>query len=360
MRILDRYIGNAIFSGTALVLLVLVGLFAFFAFIDELNDVGKARYGIWQAIEYVLWGIPLTLYEIFPSALLIGSLIGLGILANNNELTVLRAAGISVTRIVWAALKRGLLLIIIVISIGEVIAPYGEQYSYEMRALAQSDENRMVFQSRYGFWARENHDFVNIRTIQADGRFGDVRLYQFDDNLHLQQLTHAQFALYQKGEWVLQDVEQITYSYQQEIPSVKRQHFAELHWNAVLNPDLVKIVSVRPHKLSTFGLTQYIEYLKQSGQRTLPYELAWWQRIAYPFVCITMLILAIPFVFGSLRSITIGQRLLIGALFGVGFYMLNQVAGNLGLVYEFPPMLSALMPPLIFLGIALLLTRRNV
>ncbi len=358
MKKFDKYIGKNVLAGILIVLLVLVGLFTFFAFIDEVDDIGKQRYGLWEAIEYVLLEIPGYVYDLFPTAALLGSLLGLGQLANNNELTVMRAAGVSIVRIAVSALKVGFGLTLIVMVIGETLAPFSGQYAKSMRATAQSEHEhqQMVFSSRYGFWAHDGNNFINIRTIYPDGGFGIISLYEFDDSQRLRALIYARIAYYEDGQWLLKDVEK-TNIY---VIKVTREFLKETTWDAILKPELVKIVVVRPHQLSSFGLSKYIDYLKQNGQRTTQYELAFWTRLSYPLVSITMTLLAIPFVFGSLRSVSVGQRILVGALLGVGFHMLNQATGNMGLVYGIYPAVSALLPPVLFLVLAIVMMRRIV
>ncbi|MCK5719531.1 MAG: LPS export ABC transporter permease LptG [Thiomargarita sp.] len=356
MKKIDKYVAKTILASILLVLLVLVGLFTFFAFIDEIDDIGKQRYGLQQAIEYVLLETPGYIYELFPSAILLGTLVGLGALANNSELIVMRAAGLSIMRITLSALKIGLGLTIIVMLIGETLAPLSKQYAQNMRATAQSDlhQQQTVFKSWYGFWARDGHNFINIRTIYPNGRFGIISLYKFNEKQQLQEISYASTAYYNDEEWILENVERIKLTKQQ----ITRQFFEKTAWKAILKPELIKLVVVRPNQLSIVGLHKYIKYLKQNGHRTKQYELAFWNRLSYPLITVTMIFIAIPFIFGSLRSVSIGQRVLVGALLGVGFHMLNQVTGNIGLVYGMYPILSAFLPPLLFLIIAVIMMRR--
>ncbi len=357
MKKIDKYIGNSVLAGILIVLLVLVGLFTFFSFIDEVDDIGKQRYGLWQALTYILLEIPRHIYDVFPSAALLGSLLGLGVLANNSELTVIRATGVSIVRIAVSVLKMGLILTLLAMLIGETLAPMSGQYAKHMRSIAQSEaQHQQIGFSRYGFWARDGNDFINIRTIYPDGKFGYITLYQFDKQQYLEAITYAKTAYYQDQHWLLKNVTQFDIKPTQ----ITRQHLKSTTWEAILKPNLIKIVRIRPHKLSSLGLYKYIEYLKQIGQRTAQYELALWTRLSYPLVCVTMIFVAIPFVFGSLRSVSVGQRILVGALLGVGFHMLNQTTSNIGLVYGINPALSALLPPIVFLVIAVLLMRRIV
>lgn len=358
MKKLDKYIGKMVLAGILIVLVVLVGLFSFFSFIEEMDDIGKQHYGVWEAIQYILLEIPRYCYDLFPLTALLGSLLGLGVLANNNELTVMRAAGVSILRIALSVLQVGMVLLVIVLIIGETLAPLSSQYAKEMRASAQSEheQRQMAFNSRYGFWARDGNDFINIRTIFPDGRFGGIALYEFDDSRHLIAFTHAKTAFYQKGQWHLEEVEKNLMT----STHVTRQYLEKTTWEAVLKPELIKIVVIRPDKLSSQGLYKYIQYLRQNGQNTEQYELAFWTRLSYPLMSVTMIFLAIPFVFGQLRSVSIGQRILVGALLGISFHMFNQTVGNIGLVYQFNPLISAFFPPSIFLILAMVLMRRVI
>jgi len=355
MKKLDKYIGFTVLAGILIVLLVLVGLFSFFSFIDEVDDIGKHDYGLWQAIQYVVLEIPRNIYDVFPSAVLLGSLLGLGQLANNSELTVMRAAGISILRITFSVLKFGLILTIIAMIIGETLAPVSGQYAKTMRTVAQSQGQQIGF-SLQGFWARDGDDFINIYTIFPDGGFGGIKLYEFDTEQRLKTLISANSAYYENGEWLLNNVTKVKIEENQ----VTRQYLKTATWNAVLNPDLIKIVKINPRNLSSLGLYKYIDYLEQNGQRTAQYELAFWTRLSYPLVSAAMIFLSIPFVFGSLRTVSIGQRVLIGAMLGILFHMLNQASGNMGLVYGFSPIVSAFAPAVLFSLLAIVLMRRVV
>jgi len=354
MNQLDRYIGQHVLRGILIVLVVLVGLFTFFSFIEEIDDIGTQHYGIWQAMQFVALEMPLHIYNLFPTAALLGTLVGLGSLASNSELTVMRAAGVSILRIALAVMQIGWLLTLLAMFIGETLAPYSEQYARHLRATSQAEE-RVAFNYRHGFWARDGDRFVNIRHILPAGGFGDITLYQVDENQALQSMVYAQSAYYQDNRWHLQNVERITFN----ADHVHREQLATLAWQAILNPDLIKVVVVKPYKLSSIGLYQYIQYLRDSGQQYAPYELALWQRLSYPLVSTAMIFLAIPFVFGSLRSVPLGQRVLAGALGGISFYMLNQVVTQVGLVYSLNPVTTALFPPLAFLAAGVILMRRG-
>ena len=356
MKKLDIHIGREVFASISLVLLILVGLFTFFSFVDEIDDIGKQDYSIWLAVEYVLLEVPRHIYDLFPTSALLGSLLGLGILANNNELTVMRAAGLSTLRISTSAVRVGFALTMIVVFIGEYISTQSEQYAESLRSLAQTGGHYISFNQDYGFWARDGHNFINIKAILPENGFGEVNLYQFDAQFRLLTHLYAKKAYYQHGEWSLKEVQKDYITDKK----VSREFLPEMAWHANVNPDLIKIVVLKPDKLSSVELYKYIRYLKDNEQRTIDYELAFWNRLAYPLICITMIFLAMPVVFGSLRTVPIGQRVLVGAFIGIIFYMVSQIMLRMGLVYEISPPLVVITPPVLFLTIAITLMKQKV
>lgn len=352
MRLLDRYIAVNIITHTLIVMFVLLALFTFFGFMDELSDVGKGNYGLAQAGQYVVLTVPRLLYQMFPIAALIGSIAGLGLLARNNELTVIRAAGVSIKRIAWSVMKIGIVLVMIVTVIGEWIAPRSEHQAQVLRSVAMSEN--ISLKTKNGLWARDGKSFVNVREILPDGRLSGVYIYDFEDNTRLQQMTFAKNAVHLNERWLLRDVTRHRIS----TDGTTSATIAEEAWNTRLSPDLLNVVIVKPDTLSATGLHDYVGYLHANGLNAERYEVALWSKIAAPFVTAVMVFLALPFVFGPLRSVTAGQRIVFGSLLGTGFYLLNQVTIYLTLVFAFNPMVGALLPALLFSALAVILMRR--
>ena len=352
MSLLSRYLGVTVAVSTLIVLMILLSLFAFTLFLGELGDVGRGEYTLVKAGMFVLASLPTLAYQLFPTVALLGSVIGLGILANNNELLAMRAAGVSIGQIVVAVMKTGLILVVINVVLGEVIAPVTESYAQHLRVAAMAD--KITLKARSGFWVRDNAQFVHIREMFPDGTLGFVAIYEFDEQQRLSTITRADQAKYEHDAWILYNVTQ-THLGQEEI---KNKHQSTLQWGALLNPQLVSIVSVQPEFLSAWGLYNYLKYLKSNGLSYARYEQALWKKLTAPFSTAVMVFLAIPFVFGSLRSVTIGQRVLVSTLVGIGFYVGNQLLNYIGLIYEAPVMLSVIVPPVLFLGLGVVLIRR--
>ena len=342
MRILDRYIGRTVIAGTLLALFILLAVDLFFVFANEIQDLGKGRYTLGDVFAYVGLTTPRRLYEMFPMAALLGSLLSLGTLATNSELVAIRAAGVSVTRIALSVLKAGGILLVIAAAIGEWVAPWTEQLAQQRRALTQTEV--ITFRSAHGMWARDGNRFINFKHILPDGRLSDLEVYELAEDGSLKTTITAQTAEHVKTGWRLQDVRQASLDGQ----SLKLKTADVLDISSLLSPQLLNVVTLEPGDLSARDLYQYAGYMRNNGQDASRYELAFWQHIVAPISSLVMLFLSIPFVFGPLRSVSTGQRILWGVLTGVAFYLVNQTMSHAGQVYGLPAPLSALLPALLF------------
>ena len=353
MKILDRYIGKILLGTTFMALLILVALFGFFSLIDQLEETGRGNYGLIQASEYVFLTMPRLAYELFPIAAVIGSMAAIGMLVKTNELTVVRTAGISQIRVAYALCKAGLVLIMITIVIGELIAPFCEQTAQHRRSVALTEQ--ITLKTKYGFWSRDGHSYINIRKILPGDRVEDIYIYEFDNQDRLFSSSHAKKAEYTDGQWLLHDIKQSKLS-EGRVTS----HSMELAaWDALLNPDVINLVTIKPDYLSLWGLYNYISYLSQNGQNSLLYEQALWSKIINPFAIIAMILLALPIIRTGSQIPAIGQKVFIGALIGIIFHIGNQISGHLGIVYDINPALSVTMPTLLLITTVGFLLYRN-
>jgi len=341
MKILDNYVAKTVISGTIMVLLVLGSLFAFVDFISELDDVGKGQYNIIQAAIYVLFSLPKRLYEIFPTAVLIGSLLSLGTLAGNSEFTVMRAAGVSIMRIVFSVLRAGFILLVFVALIGEFLVPVSERHAQTMRA--ENLEQTVSLAGKGGFWARDGQRFLYVSHVFPQMNLGKVNIYELSEDNQLKRLTRARSAQYIEGQWRLDDIQQTEFTE----AGVESRHIKTEVWQKLLNPDLFNVVSVEPDNMSAFDLFKYSNYLKSNDLDSSHYELAFWIKVFTPISSLVMLLIALPFIFGSQRSSGAGNRMLAGLLLGIGFYLLNRTANHLGQVYHIYPFISASAPMLL-------------
>jgi lipopolysaccharide export system permease protein len=345
VTILQRYIAKTILASTGLVLLVLLGLYTFIDFISELEDIGKGKYQLGDVLSFLALSTPKRFYELLPVAALLGSVLGLGSLASQTELVVMRAAGISIEKISKAVMLVALALMCIALFVGEVIRPTAEQKAREIQSMAQTGTVGTRIEN--GFWTRDGRHFNHIARILPDGRLQGISIYKFDDDNRLLTVTKAEEASYEDEGWILSEVVQSSL----DKGGVKVSTAKYTQWEFSLNPDMLDIVIVPPEFLPIWSLLEYIEYLDKNHQSVNHYQMAFWMKMMMPLSSAVMVFLAVPFVFGPLRSAPIGGRILVGALVGIGFHLFNQSFQNIGIVYGLAPWFSAALPTFLFAGL---------
>ena len=350
MKTLDRYLRRELLAAVGLVLLAFIALFAVFDFLAELDDLGRGTYRVKHVLIYVLLSLPGRAYEIMPVAALIGSLLALTMLARNSELTVMRAAGISLRRLLGMLLRTGLILVAITLVLGEFAVPPLERAAQRWRLMSTQSTLKQDFVT--GTWMRDNRLFVNIERARPDGKLEGVRIYAFDDQYRLESLSiaaHGEFAA--DVGWRLLDAAQTRFLPER---TELTQH-PVLEWPSDLTPEMVSVAMVTPERMAIRALYPYVQYMTDSNQRAGRYAVALWKKVVYPFASLVMIALALPFALGSQRSGNIGGRVLLGVMLGMGFHLLNGLFGNLGIIHNWPPLWSAAAPSLIFLAAAAVL-----
>ncbi len=352
MKILERYIAKTVLASIGLVTLMLIGLQIFILFVNQLGELGRVDYGIMQAAFFVLLQIPYQIYLFFPMASLLGCLIGLGVMANHSELVIMRASGMSILQITGAVLKASLILIIFVTILGETVVPYLSHYANDYKTTALS--GGQALRTSKGFWLRYGDDFISIGIVLPGPLLKDVYQFRFDKAHHLKLSRYISEAKYTEQGWMATDVQQTEF----ELNQTRARSFATLTWDVPVKPKILAINSIEPDEMTLHELNRYIREQKRSYQNVHTYQFAFLQRIIQPITTMVMMILAIPFIFGPLRSSSMGSKLLVGAGVGFGFHILSRFFGPMSTVFQLPPELAALGPTLFFALLGLYLMRR--
>lgn len=349
--ILDRYLAAAVIGGTLLTLAVLLPLLGIFILADEMDAIGTGEYGLGSAMLFVSLSLPRYAYQVFPIATLIGALTGLGALAARSELVAMRAAGLSIARIVRGALLGGLVLALAAVVLGELVAPPAEQRAMALRAAAQTGDVVQITGS--GLWAREGDAFISIGGIGAMAEIEDIRLFEVEGTW-LRSLTHARSAAFRDGTWVLSEIRQTRLSGEQ----IEVVEMAQAAWDSLLSPQLLRVIVVPPQVLPIWGLYRYVGYMRATGQDAGPYLVALWGKAVHPVLVLAMIFVAIPVLLGSARSTSTGTKVFVGIVIGIAFYLVSRTFSYLALLYQFNAGLAALLPPLLFVLAALWVLRR--
>jgi lipopolysaccharide export system permease protein len=344
MKLLTRYLAREIYASTALVFTALLLLFAFLDFVNELNALGQEQYSLAYVLLYVGLTLPGRIYELFPVAALIGTILALVQMAAHSELTVYRASGASLLQMLGALGKIALPLVLACFIFGEFIAPPSEHLAQQLRLKAKNLQVSLD-EFRSGVWVKDDNSFVNVKNVMPDSSLLNIVIYKLDVNYHLQSILNAKRANYVDKKWQLDDVHEIQFSTNQ----IKQVNANNLVWNTSLNPQLFNVLLVVPEQMSGWNLYQYVNHLRDNHQQTVRYEIAMWGKLMYPLAVLVMMVLALPFGAHHHRSSGIGGKIFMGIVLGLSFHFFGRLFGSLGALYDWPPLFSASAISVLFL-----------
>ena len=350
MKKLDCHVGLTVLVAMLVVMVVIVFLDTLFAFMAQL-DAMRANYQLPQVAQFMMLTMPKRINEVIPVAALIGCLAGLGSLANHSELVVMRAAGVSLMRIGWSVMKPAIVLMLCSLFLSEYVAPTAEQMAQTMRKIARSADGQY---SDDGLWHREGNDFMYFNAIEPNGVLYGVSIFKFDDERRLQKTVYADRGLSQGSHWLLENVETSIYSEDRVTTSSSRTS----QWETGLTTTLLKVVVVKPDDLSISGLVTYIDYLEGQELESGEYRLALYKKLLQPAAIFALVLIGMSFVFGPLRTVSMGLRLFTGVVTGVTFMILQNLIGPASLVFGFSPFVAVSLPILACFGIGVLLLKR--
>jgi lipopolysaccharide export system permease protein len=356
MNQLRRYLIVTVLKSIALVLCVIVVIGAVIEFVGQLDDVGMADYGLLEALSYVLLRVPRMVFEVLPAAAFVGALFGLGNLAVHRELIVMRASGVSHFSMLGALGLAGFGLLVVMVLLGESLAPSLGAYARDLRTAALHDDVNMA--DGQSTWLKDGNRIINLRQpSEVLGFSGGVFLFELDDAQRLVKVARADTAdIGPLNEWLLGNYAETVFAPE----GIQARRVEELRQSYGLSPDLLALSVVREDLLDTLALERYIDYLRANDLDARRYLIAYWSRFANIASVLFMTVLALPFVFGGLRSAGTGGRLLVGLIVGLTYYVVVQVAARSGQVFDVDPIVVAWGPTamlLVVVTIALLRIR---
>jgi len=341
VNLIDRYIAGSVMRHCAYALTGLVAVFAVFSLTSELRAAGRPGWGVGQALWFVALTLPSEAYNLFPAAALLGAVLAFGRMAGDNELVALQAGGVSRLRLLMAAFMAAGMLAVAGAGFGETIAAPLNQRAHAQRALAFSSGRALSTSS--GLWLRDGARYANVGALRPDGSLGDVYLFDFDEQRRLERFVHARTAIPEEGTWRLQDVRESTFA--DDVSN--NRDVAMVPWATAIDARQIRSLWLEPRDLSVAELRRAIRVLRAQGQNPLGHEVALWRRVSGPLYIGVMVLLAVPMVMVSGRTVRLGERATLGALVGIGFQMFEEMFTNIGLVAGFPPLVTALVPVLI-------------
>ena len=353
MTVLDRYIVRTILGSVLLVMSVLVILGALLVFIDQQDDIGVGHYTTLGALWFTLLNLPQQVYELLPITALIGSLLGLGTLARGSELVVVRATGISTLRIAWAASIAALILIGVELVLGEVLAPPLQEAAKEQKAFSKF--NNISFGGGSGAWVRDGNLIINVARQSGERQFGGMQVFELSPDHRLLAIGHAARATAGANRtWLLSDYSESRFTADRVLAPPPGQR--QLRSNVTAG--FLGLAVEDPGQLTSRSLLRLIRYLQANSLSAREYLFAFSSRLARTVAILFSVLLAIPFVLGSLRSAGAGTRMMLGGTVGIGLFLLQRFIESGTVVFDLNPVVLAWLPTTLLAAVTILLLAR--
>ena len=353
MTQLDRYIMTAVLRVFVLAALGLTALLTLLGFVEELSYVGQGNYRLVDALAYVLLVSPSKLFEVAPVSMLLASLVGLGGLASESELTAMRALGLSERGIAWSLLKLTVPILLVLFLVSEYVIPPAQQFAQTARAARLSTS--ASFRDANGFWAQSNGQYLNVERFGYGNNPRNINIFHFGEDGVLTSYIHAGRAVIQPdGEWLLSDVVRKRL----QAGEFRTDDLPLLAWHSFLPRRQAQLLVLPPESMPPVELYRYVRSLERGHQPAARYAEEFWAKASTPLSMAAMILIAIPFVFGSARSQNAGQQLTIGAIVGIAFTLFQQISAHLDVLLDLNPAITAMAPPLLTISAALYLFRR--
>jgi lipopolysaccharide export system permease protein len=353
MKTVRRLLFREVVIAVALVTLGFGALFFFFDFVEELqsvNQIAAIGYRIPQALIYIGLMLPSHVYELMPISVLIGTIFVMARLAQSSEFTILRTSGLGPWRALRILLSLGLVFVFFTFAVGDYVAPLADKTAQLLKARFQGQ----VSVGKTGAWLKEKQPYgnyaVNVGSLSSDGGMKDVRIFEFDNMGHLVSMTQGQTASFGEHEdWLLSQVDRTEFSTADaNAGHVERIFSDSFRWPTGVTAEMVAAAVLRPERMGTIDLFQYMQHLSSNNQSAQKYEIQFWKKVFYPLSCLVMVVLALPFAYFHFRSGSIASYVFGGVMAGISFVLLNNVLSDLGNLQGWQPWFTAALPGLIY------------
>ena len=339
MNTLDRYLYRTVLVYTFMAMTVLLVLGGLVVFISQQGDIGVGNYSAGDAFLFTLLNMPQQTFELLPIGAMIGALMGLGNLASGSELVVTRASGVSVWRIAWPVGLAGLTLALIMYGVGEYAAPPMAQFAKREKTTSKLQD--VSFAGSSTAWVKEGNLILRVQTGEVDRAFGGVSVFELDGPTHLRSIQRAaRISVADPGRWSLHNVATSRF----DKDRVEGDTVGEFTMRSTVNPEFLGLAATDPQLLTLRGLAAYIDHLRRNSLETASYEIGYWSRIARLLAVVVVTLLALPFVFGPLRTTGAGTRTVIGVLLGVVFFLVTGTIEKGGQLFNLNPVLVGWLP----------------
>ncbi|MDP3355929.1 MAG: LPS export ABC transporter permease LptG [Polaromonas sp.] len=376
MKTIRRLIYGEVLASIAFVAVGFLALFFFFDLVDELQYLGKNAagavsddantYQIRHALAYVALLIPSHLYELVPISVLIGTIFVMARLAQSSEYTILRTSGLEPWGALRLLLTLGAFFVVLCFAVGDYLAPAADRTAQLLKARYQG----RITIGQTGAWLKEKQAYnsyvVNVRALSSDNEMQGVRVFEFDNKGLLTSITQSPLARFGKDDaWQLQGGTRTDFAVRtapasanandsgRDSAKISINPITSFRWPTEISAEMVSVAVLKPERMGTLDLFNYVRHLNANGQSAQRYEIEFWKKVFYPLSCLVMVVLALPFAYLHFRSGGIAGYVFGGVMIGISFFLLNNVFGYIGNLQSWQPWLAAAAPGLLYMAISL-------
>ena len=353
MKIRDRYIAKTLLTHTIIVLVVWISIYSFFNFLAELNSVGNAGYTILSAFTYIMLQLPEVIYRQSSPIILLGCILGMGHLATTGQLLIFRVSGTSILKITLLTLKNSLIFILFFIFIGEFLAPNSSSFAESIRSNALGNSSSSSNQD--GFWIRDGSNFINVKKNIDGTLFRGITVIEVNSSNKIERVIKSENAIFDGDSLNMSGSEILSVDESSFFDRISLKERNLYDKTVSFDQDLIDSLEKEPEDLSTWTLFKQIRFLSDNKLRSRIFEVELYKRLIQPITLIAMILLAILFIFGSSRDVTLGRKIFFGVALGLSFEMLSRVASAMALGLDFNPLLSSILPSIVVMFISIIL-----
>ena len=373
MKTVRRLLYRDIVWSVVFVAIAFLSLFYFIDFVDELENVGRNGYTLGHAVVHGLLALPGHFYELFPIAVLIGTIYAMARLAQSSEFTILRTAGLGPGRALRLLAIPGFAFAALTLVVGDYVVPISERKAVSLQAGARGG----LQYGGGGAWLKERRAAppgqplqersisINISGTGTALQLLGVRIFEFDTDGRLRSQIEARSGQVQNnGLWQLRDVQRADWpapsvsqaarqAAGQAAAGVQLFSLPQLDWPSSLDAGVVAAALLPVQTMSTLDLWRYTSHLADQDQAVQQYEIQFWKKALYPLACVVMVALALPFAYLHARAGGVSYKVFGGIMLGISFVLLNNASGHLGLLRHWTPWLAAAAPSGLYLLISM-------
>jgi len=357
MKIRDRYIAKTLLSYTIVVLVVWIGIYSFFNFLAELNSVGKDGYTVLSAFTYIFFQLPEVAYKQASPIILLGCILGMGHLATTGQLLIFRVSGVSVLKITLLTLKSSLIFVLFFILVGEFLAPFSNSVAESSRSNAMGNPSASINQN--GFWIRDGDNFINVKRNIDGTLFSGVTVIEVNSLNEIERVIRSENALFDGNSLDMSGSEIFSIDESSASDRISLKERNSYNKTVSFDQDLIDSLEKEPEDLSTWTLIKQIRFLSDNKLRSGVFEMELYKRLIQPITLIAMILVAMLFIFGSTRDVTLGRKIFFGVVLALSFEMLSRVASAMALGMDFNPFLSSILPSIVVMFIAIILLSKK-